>query len=1010
MKIKAIGGKIFVFLFVLTFLITCIPRGLESNKRVYADEKNSEVATVFRYDPNQFQLEEDYAVYVSPGMQYKKEDVVPLDPNGNTKMRLDEGKSGILISSIDTGDAVEGKSVVIDKTLYGDFSMDFRVFSDETYQGKRTIGAVDGPIDGNGSFWGGSMYNDQWNPYMDLRTVGIKITSALDRQKSFTIYIEGGGQYNGSDTKGRVYIEGESFRGNGRKGYGLTDGVSAPKDDFSTWLHGTSFCNISGEKISYSNQIFFDVETMSVYAMSYVFFDFGGTIGNELRSEKRLLRNLATNNLKDDNSGGRVEGDGLGTLSQEDFSCGYTVEMIFEDVTADDIPLTKAVNSSANGVYNNATAENFKPAYPRTAKMVIYSINDQQLKKYEGWNKETFKDTAAVGNNTEQTGVLVKSVAKNADAEGNSFTLNTEDFLDENGEFYLAFSAATKNYAQQEGREGNYNSGGFTDYNNSGIGANNLEWDPYSDVRETAITFRSKSDPSKAFTVYVASRDTERRALSARVGVEGETYRTGSGQKGFGGDPNAWAAQHRGIRGTFGMYINTGTNAPGWGKGEKDSYAAIRFNPATMEVFGFNYGWEVIRDLSDANAVKEAVRPSIKTLEIDDFAAGFTVEFTVEKMNTEFNKGLKSVPTLNKETGEVRWVDTGYDAASDGVHLLEEGYDREANIKIISYSDGTYTQNIDQESVIFDDYAADSEYKEGASWLELDLGPKVALKKEIEFTPVVVNLLKKEAAAGTITYSSDNGDYGEIVIRDGKVKFSPTGYGKYDFRWEGYQRTIFVVDTEAPVIKLKDGLKDIVRVNESLSVSENDVSAEDPNLSEVTLEIKKNGEPIPSVSVLSETGVYEIIYTATDTFGNSASVSRAITVLEKLQEVPSVIIWKPPITVKVGEEIALHGFTAHDAYGETLSVQVQKIEFVGKDGAAKEVSVSENRIKSEVAGEFRITLKAGETEKTYRIAVTADEEQKAGFKPSIVILTLVIGLCIMAAAMVLIRKKSVKKP
>ena len=273
-----------------------------------------------------------------------------------------------------------------------------------------------------------------------------------------------------------------------------------------------------------------------------------------------------------------------------------------------------------------------------------------------------------------------------------------------------------------------------------------------------------------------------------------------------------------------------------------------------------------------------------------------------------------------------------------------------------------------------------------------------------------MNLLKKEAAAGTITYSSDNGDYGEIVIRDGKAKFSPTGYGKYVFHWEEYLRTIFVVDTEAPVIKLKDGLKDIVRVNESLSVSENDVSAEDPNLSEVTLEIKKNGEPIPSVSVLSETGVYEIIYTATDTFGNSASVSRTITVLEKLQEVLSVIIWKSPITVKAGEEIALHGFTAHDAYGETLSVQVQKIEFVGKDGAAKEVSVSENRIKSEVAGEFRITLKAGETEKTYRIAVTADEEQKAGFKYSIAILTLVMGLCIMAAAMVLIRKKSVKKP
>ena len=207
-------------------------------------------------------------------------------------------------------------------------------------------------------------------------------------------------------------------------------------------------------------------------------------------------------------------------------------------------------------------------------------------------------------------------------------------------------------------------------------------------------------------------------------------------------------------------------------------------------------------------------------------------------------------------------------------------------------------------------------------------------------------------------------------------------------------------------IKLKDGLKDIVRVNESLSVSENDVSAEDPNLSEVTLEIKKNGEPIPSVSVLSETGVYEIIYTATDTFGNSASVSRTITVLEKLQEVPSVIIWKPPITVKVGEEIALHGFTAHDAYGETLSVQVQKIEFVGKDGAAKEVSVSENRIKSEGAGEFRITLKAGETEKTYRIAVTADEEQKEGCKSSIEILTPVMGLCIMAAAMALSRKKA----
>lgn len=147
--------------------------------------------------------------------------------------------------------------------------------------------------------------------------------------------------------------------------------------------------------------------------------------------------------------------------------------------------------------------------------------------------------------------------------------------------------------------------------------------------------------------------------------------------------------------------------------------------------------------------------------------------------------------------------------------------------------------------------------------------------------------MKKEAAAGTITYSSDNGDYGEIVIRDGKAKFSPTGYGKYVFRWEEYLRTIFVVDTEAPV-----------------------------------------------------------------------------------------------------------------------SVQVQKIEFVGKDGAAKEVSVSENRIKSEVAGEFRITLKAGETEKTYRIAVTADEEQKEGCKSSIEILTPVMGLCIMAAAMALSRKKA----
>lgn len=75
---------------------------------------------------------------------------------------------------------------------------------------------------------------------------------------------------------------------------------------------------------------------------------------------------------------------------------------------------------------------------------MIYSINDQQLKKYEGWNKETFKDTAAVGNNTEQTGVLVKSVAKNADAEGNSFTLNTEDFLDERVNFIWLFQQERK--------------------------------------------------------------------------------------------------------------------------------------------------------------------------------------------------------------------------------------------------------------------------------------------------------------------------------------------------------------------------------------------------------------------------------------------------------------------------------------------------------------------------------------------------------------------------------------
>ena len=985
MKAKTMGKGLWIGLASVLIALACV-MGMAQYRPAAADETETTVG--IRYNPDEFTATEDYSAFVDAalygGSYYDaiKGQVFLLDSERKEmKMQLDYGKSGLLLTSTGTGKAVEGQSFSVANKQYGDFNLDFRVFSQETYQGAWSVGAKRGEVDGTDR-QKGTLLDSRWNPYLDVRTVGIKITSATDASKAFTVYVHGARDWNAAATDARVYIEGETYRDQGRKGYGLKDGKSAPENNGDgTLLQGTTFSNVSDQPESFAHSIVFDAESMSVYGKSYSLSSYSGSNGYKYTEELRLIRNVGSNSTTADGTGTVVSADGLKTLESADFADGYYVEVTIESMTDDNTPLTKAVKSSTtttSSVYDDKTDDStvVQNVYDRTAKIILYNLNGMDFRRYEGFDVQAKTFEFATASNVPTsgitaTGLRLTSKAKNTAAEGNSFEFNGADFT-ENGVFSMALGAMTTQYADTNGNEANPWSNGPAAYDRFGLGAKMLDYDPYSDVRELSLMFRSKTDTDKAFTVYFSSRETKRKAMSVRVGIEGEAYRNNSGLKGFGYTENKfnnnslWTASG----GTFGMGNVTDTSP--YYNNTNQPYVPIEFDPTEMKVYTSSYGKKLVRDLSANSGVDNAtVKADLLTLSADDFAGGFTVTLTVERMNNDWNCGLKKFYSYNE--GKYTEIDSGYTAASDGVHILEAGYNRPAIIDVFKITgDKTLTEGDVTVS------RKDAFYVEPATYLDLGVAQKeISYAADVTLTPRLVSVVSEQSVTGTLAFAHESGEHTGTIALDvgGGGMFTPRYLGIYTFTTGAYAQTLRVVDDVPPEIGLTGEPLTVVSVGAQVPpVAESDVTATDA-WSDVTIAIHGtyNGRPTAVAdTVFDKTGLYEFTYTATDASGNSATVTRQVAVVAADGSAPR-IYWDGPTQILVGADLDLSTIRAFDETDGAVTVTIQQILlYVG--GTQRELTAENGVVCTAETGELYIYVTAvdaaGNTaERTYRVEV-----------------------------------------
>lgn len=119
-------------------------------------------------------------------------------------------------------------------------------------------------------------------------------------------------------------------------------------------------------------------------------------------------------------------------------------------------------------------------------------------------------------------------------------------------------------------------------------------------------------------------------------------------------------------------------------------------------------------------------------------------------------------------------------------------------------------------------------------------------------------------------------DYSDNVIVD--TNLDTTKLGAYTIRYtfvayqKSVERTIEVVDTTAPVIKLNSG--DTLRVFENTKFSDPGCSAMDNYDGDLTAQVKVDTSALD----MSKVGSYDVIYQVNDTSGNTTSLARKIEV------------------------------------------------------------------------------------------------------------------------------------
>ena len=175
-------------------------------------------SSVLSYDESLFTVTEDQSAYVTPSVyttldsnakkngKYANKLTLLDDDQTDTyaqRIQLDEGKSGLLVQAKKAGSEANGSTFSFASTMKDDFSLDFRVFSEHTFQGNTSAGGQNG-------YW--------WNPkdanssFLDLRRVIITFTSKTDASKAFSVYVMGGEGGDNTTTQARVAVSGEQYK------------------------------------------------------------------------------------------------------------------------------------------------------------------------------------------------------------------------------------------------------------------------------------------------------------------------------------------------------------------------------------------------------------------------------------------------------------------------------------------------------------------------------------------------------------------------------------------------------------------------------------------------------------------------------------------------------------------------------------------------------------------------------------------------------------------------------
>ncbi len=313
---------------------------------------------------------------------------------------IDGDEDGLLITSVNSGTDANGSKFQIGPVMQGAFSLDFRVFSEHTFEGSNRVWGTQ-----EGEF---GRYNHDTNPANDLQKLTFKFTD-IDTGRWFNVELFGSEVYASRAVSIGVKTDNMPIA----LSLGET-GKLSNDSHYNTNVRSWSFSNSTMNGNTMPN-IHFDPSTMEVYTLDVQL--------EKTYQQKKLLLDL-------DNPNQTLDGETYDNWSADNAtwygnqirtfvgtgednvipSFGkYTVEAIFEEVTDDDRETLQTLINYTDANLNeiDATAKNPKvPAtyntikYDRYAKMMIYAVNGQKLGKEAEAMADSVAPTVAIKNTT----------------------------------------------------------------------------------------------------------------------------------------------------------------------------------------------------------------------------------------------------------------------------------------------------------------------------------------------------------------------------------------------------------------------------------------------------------------------------------------------------------------------------------------------------------------------------------------------------------------------------------